>query len=130
MMKKDRRDIFLSVFLLENILGLNDVQNFSVGFGWDSNVGGRMSRLFFLEIFQMLVDEFFGHFLHVSKESNISFVQYAKTMAERGANKEHVVNQNDAICGESAKSLFVMLFLVFYRFCLDFYPNMLYYNYI
>ena len=92
MMKKDRRDIFLSVFLLENILGLNDVQNFSVGFGWDSNVGRHMGRLFFLEIFQMLVDEFFGYFLHVSKESNISFVQYAKTMAERGANKEHGVN--------------------------------------
>ena len=120
----------MSVFLLENLLALNDVQKFRVGFGWDSDFARLMGVRSFWRIFKCLWSVFFRHFFFVSGEWLARFVQGAKMMAERGANKEHEMNQKDAIYSESAKSLFVMLFLVFYRFCLDFYPNMLYYIYI
>ena len=72
----------------------------------------------------------FGQYFHNNEKSVFEFVQNA-TIKEEICILCHLgLILNDAKCGESAKSLFVLLFLVFYRFCLDFYPKMLYYNYI
>ena len=72
----------------------------------------------------------FGQYFHISEKFVFTFVQSAIRKEDVCTFYSLFVLLNDTKYSESAKSLFVLLFLVFYRFCLDFYPKMLYYIYI